>query len=169
MEFAPQEPLSRGPPEEWNNTAQPLPETTLAALFEAQVFRCPAATALLFEESSLNYAALNARANQLAHLLIDRGVGPESLVAVALPRSLEMVMALLGILKTGAAYLPLDLDYPAERLAFMLADARPACVINARKLTAIALPGGAPTLCLDEPAIVAALAASPDTNPTDHE
>ena len=169
MEFAPQEAPSRDPPEDWNNTAQPVSETTLAALFEAQVFRCPEATALLFEERGLNYAELNARANQLAHLLIDRGVGPESLVALALPRSLEMVVALLGILKTGAAYLPLDLDYPAERLAFMLGDARPACVINARKTAAAALSAGAPMLCLDEPAIAAALAASLDTNPTDRE
>ena len=83
--------------------------------------RSPEAIALVFEERTLSYAELNAQANRLAHLLIGRGVGPEDLVALALPRSIEMVVALLGILKAGAAYLPLDPDYPVERLSSMLA------------------------------------------------
>src|SRR6202040_338181 len=88
------------------------------------------ATALVFEQSTLTYAQLNARANRLAHLLIGRGIGPENLVALALPRSAEMIIALLGILKAGAAYLPLDPEYPAERLRYMLRDAQPACVLT---------------------------------------
>jgi len=116
--------------EEWNQTARAVPEATLPELFEAQVSRTPDATALIFEEQELSYAALNARANRLAHLLIGRGVGPESIVALALPRSFEMVVSLLAVLKAGAAYLPLDPDYPPERLAFMLADGRPTCVIT---------------------------------------
>ena len=102
-------------------TARDLPQVTLPALFEAQVERSPEAIALVFEESTLSYAELNAQANRLAHLLIGRGVGPENLVALALPRSIEMIVGLLGILKAGAAYLPLDPDYPVERLSYMLA------------------------------------------------
>ena len=106
-----------------------MPEATLPALFEAQVARTPDAVAVVFEEESLTYAQLNARANRLAHHLIGLGIGPESIVALALPRSLEMVIGLLGILKAGAAYLPLDPDYPAERLAFMLEDAQPRLLV----------------------------------------
>ena len=99
---------------DWNDTAREVPDTTLPALFEAQVERSPEATALVFEESTLSYAELNAQANRLAHLLISRGVGPEDLVALALPRSIEMVVGLLAILKAGGAYLPLDPDYPLD-------------------------------------------------------
>ena len=86
----------------------------------------PDATALLFEDRSLSYGALNAQANRIAHALIARDIGPEDVVALALPRSLDMIVALLGILKSGAAYLPLDPEYPAERLNLMIGDAGPA-------------------------------------------
>ena len=119
---------------EWNATACDVPQVTLPALFEAQVERSPEAIALVFEESTLSYAELNAQANRLAHLLIGRGVGPENLVALALPRSIEMVVGLLGILKAGAAYLPLDPDYPVERLSYMLRDAQPACVLTSARI-----------------------------------
>jgi non-ribosomal peptide synthetase component F len=79
--------------------------------------------ALVFEGEQLSYAELDRRSNQLAHHLVSRGVSPDSLVAVCLDRSLELFVALLGILKAGAAYLPLDLSYPLARLSFMLADA----------------------------------------------
>ena len=125
---------------DWNDTACEVPHTTLPALFEAQVERSPEATALVFEESTLTYAQLNAQANRLAHLLIGRGIGPENLVALALPRSAEMVVGLLAILKAGAAYLPLDPDHPAERLAYMLQDAQPACVLTTAQI-AQRLPG----------------------------
>ena len=116
---------------DWNDTACEVPHTTLPALFEAQVKRSPEATALVFEESTLTYAQLNAQANRLAHLLIGQGIGPEDLVALALPRSAEMVVALLGILKAGAAYLPLDPEYPAEATG-LHAPGRPAglCVYH---------------------------------------
>nr|BBD84692.1 non-ribosomal peptide synthetase [Chromobacterium sp.] len=98
--------------------------------FEEQARRTPQASALSFQGQALSYAELNARANRLAHALIARGAKPEDLIAVALPRSLELVVSLLAILKTGAAYLPLDPDYPAERLGFMLADAKPRLLLG---------------------------------------
>ena len=106
----------------FNATAHPLPEATLPELFEVQVARAPQAIALVFGEESLTYGELNARANRLAHYLIGLGVGPESLVGIALERSTQMVVALLGVLKAGGAYLPLDPDYPPQRVQLMLAD-----------------------------------------------
>ena len=155
---------------EWNATARDLPQATLPALFEAQVERSPEAIALVFEESTLSYAELNAQANRLAHLLIGRGIGPESLVAIALSRSIEMVVTLLGILKAGAAYLPLDPEYPAERLVYMLRDAQPACVLtSARIAERLRLPEGVGQLLLDHPDTTSALAQSQETNPSDAE
>jgi non-ribosomal peptide synthetase component F len=108
---------------EWNDTAHPVSSATLPQLFEAQVTRTPDAVAVVFEDQTLSYGELNARANQLAHHLRDLGVGPEVVVGLCVERSPEMIIGFLGILKAGGAYLPLDPDYPHERLAFMLADA----------------------------------------------
>ena len=95
----------------------------MPALFEAQVARTPEAVALVCGEERLSYAALNARANRLAHQLIAQGVGPETLVGIALERSLEMVVALLAILKAGGAYVPLDPELPALRRDRLVTDA----------------------------------------------
>ena len=95
----------------------------LPQLFEAQVARSPDAVAVVFEDTTLTYADLDARANQLAHHLRARGVGPEVVVGLCIERSPEMIVGLLGILKAGGAYLPLDPAYPTERLAFMIEDA----------------------------------------------
>ena len=100
-----------------------MPAATLPALFAAQAARTPDAVAVVFEDRTLSYAALDAHANRLAHHLQGLGVGPETMVGLCVERSPEMVIGLLGILKAGGAYLPLDPDYPRERLAFMLADA----------------------------------------------
>ena len=167
MDIAVHEARQGRSPRDWNDTAHPVAASTLPDLFDAQTCRCPQATALLFEDQLLSYGALNARASQLARLLINREIGPESLVAVALPRSLELVVALLGVLKSGAAYVPLDPDYPAERLTFMLADARPACLLTLRELSPVF--HDVPVLCLDDPATQDMLARSADTNPTDGE
>ena len=153
--------------ETWNNTAHPVPDATLPDLFEQQVARDPEATALVCQDESLTYGDLNARANQLAHLLIARGVGPESLVAIALPRSLEMVAALLAILKAGAAYLPLDPEYPAERLAAMLEDAQPACLVTDTGTGDLLPAHRTPRVHLDAPGTAALLAQQPGTNPAD--
>ncbi|MET8846269.1 amino acid adenylation domain-containing protein [Amycolatopsis sp. NPDC004625] len=116
--------------EEWNDTGLATPLSTLPELFAARVRENPDAVALVFEDEELTYAELDARANRLAHVLIGRGAGPERVVALAVPRSIGMIVAELAVLKAGAAYLPLDPDYPAERIAFMLADARPVCVVT---------------------------------------
>ncbi|MBW8833463.1 MAG: amino acid adenylation domain-containing protein, partial [Burkholderiales bacterium] len=151
---------------EWNDTAHPVPAATLPELFEAQAARTPDATALVFEEEHLSYAGLNTRANRLAHRLIALGAGPETIVGLCLERSPDMVVALLAILKAGAAYLPLDPDYPQARLAYMLDDARPAALVTTSAL-ARRLATGTPTLLLDDPGLAHALARAPDTNPTD--
>jgi amino acid adenylation domain-containing protein len=153
---------------EWNDTDRAVPPITFPAALEAQVRRSPAATALVFEDRALSYAELNERANQLAHYLIRRRIGPENLVALALPRSPDMIVALLGILKSGAAYVPLDPDYPPERLAFMLTDARPACLITSGEVSA-SLPGDLPLLSLelDDARTQKLLAAAPTCNPSD--
>ena len=108
---------------EWNDTARAVPGMTLPELFAAQVARTPAADAVVFEDERLSYGELDARSSQLAHHLRGLGVGPEVVVGLCIERSLAMLVGLLGILKAGGAYLPLDPDYPPERLAFMLADA----------------------------------------------
>jgi amino acid adenylation domain-containing protein/non-ribosomal peptide synthase protein (TIGR01720 family) len=108
---------------EWNDTAVEYPQHCLHELFAAQAARTPDVVAVTCEGETLSYGELEARANQLAHYLGRRGVGAETVVGVCAERSLEMVVGLLGILKAGGAYLPLDPGYPAERLAYMLADA----------------------------------------------
>ncbi|MFC4531110.1 non-ribosomal peptide synthase/polyketide synthase [Sphaerisporangium dianthi] len=132
---------------EWNDTASSAAPVTMPALFEAQAARTPDAPALVHGDRTLTYAELNGRANRLARLLVDRyGAGPESHVAVALPRSVEAVAAVLAVLKTGAAYVPVDPDYPGERIALMLADTGPSLVITG---TAAEVGGGAPRLVLE--------------------
>ncbi|POA52286.1 non-ribosomal peptide synthetase [Pseudomonas sp. FW507-12TSA] len=107
----------------WNSTQVVYPfERRVHQFFEEQVLRVPDAPALVFAAQSLSYAQLNRRANRLAHALMELGVGPDSLVGIALERSLEMVVGLLAILKAGGAYVPLDPDYPPERLQYMLED-----------------------------------------------
>ncbi|MGW5748980.1 condensation domain-containing protein, partial [Amycolatopsis sp. NPDC003861] len=109
--------------------ATPLPAETTAELFAAQVARTPDALALTFGPERLSYAELDTRATTLARALLARGAGPERVVAVALPRSVDLVVALLAVLKTGAAYLPVDLNHPAERIELMLTDAAPHLVV----------------------------------------
>ncbi|MFC8904635.1 amino acid adenylation domain-containing protein, partial [Micromonospora sp. NPDC057140] len=123
----------------WNDTARTVPPSTLPDLFAARVARTPDAVAVTSGGVSWTYAELDARSNRLARYLIGAGAGPERLVAVALPRSLEMVAAVLAVLKAGAAYLPIDPAYPANRIAFMLDDAEPQLLISDRA-TGAALP-----------------------------
>ncbi|MEU9118176.1 amino acid adenylation domain-containing protein, partial [Streptomyces sp. NPDC048483] len=133
---------------------------SLPALFAAQVRRRPDAVAVVSGSTALTYAELNARANRLAHALIGRGVGPEDIVALTLPRSADLVVAVLAVLKAGAAYLPLDPQYPAARSAFMLADARPKL-----RVTGTGTEGDPGHLVLGSPETEALLGELPDTDP----
>ncbi|MEM6437154.1 MAG: AMP-binding protein, partial [Cyanobacteria bacterium P01_D01_bin.115] len=116
---------------QWNQTEAGYPHhLCLHELFEQQVEKAPDATALIFAEQSLTYQELNARANQLACHLQAHGIGSEALVGICMERTTDMVVALLAILKAGAAYVPLDPAYPAERLRFILQDAQVALLIT---------------------------------------
>ena len=115
----------------WNATAADYPrDKCLHELFGEQAARRPEAVALVYEDQQLSYGELECRSNQLAHYLRGLGVGPETVVGLCVERSPEMVVGLLGILKAGGAYLPLDPDYPAERLGYMLADAKVSLVVT---------------------------------------
>jgi nonribosomal peptide synthetase DhbF len=149
---------------DWNDTAHAVPRTTLTALIEAQLAGNPEGIALRFDGHAMRNDELNRRANRLAHLLRARGAGPERTVALAIPRSLELMVALLATLKTGAAYLPVDPDFPPERIAFMLGDAQPVCLITTTAL-AETLPGNASQLLIDLPQTIAELGTCPDTDP----
>lgn len=130
---------------------------TITGLLDAHAATHPQETALSDADGSLSFAELGARTNALARLLVSRGVGPGTVVAIALPRSIDTVVAIAAVLAAGAAYLPLDLDYPGERLAFMLQDAAPQVLLTAGTVQpAIAFNG--PTLTLDSPAVVRELA-----------
>ena len=118
-------------------------------MFEERVGRYPEAIAVTFKGRSLTYHELSARSNQLARYLLRQGVGPESRVAICIERSLEMVIGVLGILKAGAAYVPLDPSYPAERLGYMLADCKPAALLTQDHLRSALPPVTVPRISLD--------------------
>jgi amino acid adenylation domain-containing protein len=133
-----------------NDTAREYPaEKCIHQLFEEQAQRRPEATAVVFKERALTYRELNLRANQLAHTLLEMGAGPDVLVAVCMERSPEMIIGLLGILKAGAAYLPLDPKYPRQRLAFMLEDAKVKIILGQRKTVELLPQSVARVVCLD--------------------
>ncbi|WP_246114156.1 non-ribosomal peptide synthetase, partial [Streptomyces montanus] len=111
-------------------TSMPVPDTTVPALFAERAAATPDTVAVVSGEESLTYRELDERAERLAHGLAGRGVGPESVVAVALPRTADLVVALLGVLKAGAGYLPIDPAYPSRRLEFILSDAAPSLVLT---------------------------------------
>ncbi|HEY3009737.1 MAG TPA: amino acid adenylation domain-containing protein [Micromonosporaceae bacterium] len=113
----------------WNDTSRENAPETVTTLIERQAARSPGAVAVVHNGTTLTYAQLNNRANRLARTLVERGAGPDSLVALVLPRSADLVVALLGVLKAGAAYVPVDPDYPTERIAYLLGDAQPAVVV----------------------------------------
>jgi amino acid adenylation domain-containing protein len=114
----------------WAGHDTPVPRSRAAELFERQAAAHPGTTALVYRDREVSYAELNARADRLARHLVGLGVRPEVLVAVAVPRSVELVVALLAVLKAGGAYLPLDVAYPTDRLTFMLDDARPPILLT---------------------------------------
>jgi amino acid adenylation domain-containing protein/non-ribosomal peptide synthase protein (TIGR01720 family) len=135
---------------DWNDTAREYPQDKcIHQLFEEQAARTPDAIAVVFEQEELTYQQLNQRANQLAHHLQTLGVKPEVLVGICVERSLGMVIGLLGILKAGGAYVPLDPDYPAERLAYITADAQIVMLLTQEHLLTQLLINNIPVVCLD--------------------
>ncbi len=117
-----------------NNQRICLPQQCIHQLFEAQVEKTPDAVAVVFEKEQLTYRELNKRANQLAHYLQTQGVKPEVLVGICLERACELVVGILGVLKAGGAYLPLDPAYPQERLTYMLEDAQVPVILTQEEL-----------------------------------
>ena len=135
-----------------------LPDLPLHAAFEAQAARTPDATALVFGTERVTYSELDARANRLAHLLRSRGIGADKPVAVLMERSVEMVVALYGILKAGAAYVPVDPEYPADRVAYMLDDSAAALVLTQERWIG-ELADAADAIALDAPGVLDAFPA----------
>ncbi|KDE23774.1 non-ribosomal peptide synthetase DhbF [Bacillus subtilis] len=151
---------------DWQSVSEKIPHACLPEQFEKQAALRPDAIAVVYENQALNYAELNERANRLARMLISEGVGPEQFVALALPRSLEMAVGLLAVLKAGAAYLPLDPDYPADRIAFMLKDAQPAFIMtNTKAANHIPPVENVPKIVLDDPELAEKLNTYPAGNP----
>ena len=125
---------------EWNDTVRAVPGVTLPELFEEQAARTPHAPAVLSADGELTYGELNARSNRLARHLITLGAGPERLVAIVMPQSTDVIVALLAVLKSGAAYVPVDPGYPPGRQAFMLTDTGAAITLTTSGLAG--LPAG---------------------------
>jgi amino acid adenylation domain-containing protein len=150
---------------DWNDTAVAYPQgETIQRLFEAQVARAPESVAVVLGEQKLTGAALNARANQLAHYLQGLGVGPGVVVAVCVERSLEMMVALLGVLKAGAAFLPLDPADPQSRQAFIVKDAQAPVLLTLSELQPTLPDHAAKIVCLDTD--WGAIAEASDKNPS---
>ncbi|KAB2832359.1 MAG: amino acid adenylation domain-containing protein, partial [Caedimonadaceae bacterium] len=139
-------------------------EKTIHKLFEDQVKKTPHNVAVVYEDQELTYQQLNEKANQLAHYLRTLGAGPDTLIAIAMDRSLEMIIGILGVLKAGAAYVPLDPDYPADRLQFMLEDTNAPFIITDTKNIDRLPSTWAQLICLDD--LDTPLAQYPSTNPT---
>lgn len=135
---------------EWNSSATDYPRRScVQQLFEEQVQRTPEAVAVIYEDEQLSYQDLNRRANQLAHHLRVLGVGPEVRVGLCVERSLEMMIGVLGILKAGGVYVPLDPAYPAERLSFLLQDAQVSVLLTRQQFLTKLPSHEATVLCLD--------------------
>ncbi|MGM9331166.1 amino acid adenylation domain-containing protein [Streptomyces murinus] len=153
----------------WLDTEAEIGEDLLPTRFAEQARTTPDAVALIVGDTTLTYTELNSRANRLAHALLRRGAGPDTVIALALPRSADLVVALLAVLKSGAAYLPLDPDHPSGRLEHVLADAAPALLLTT-VATAARLPvgdGSPRRLTVDSADTQALLADCPDTDPAD--
>ncbi|MFD4636956.1 amino acid adenylation domain-containing protein [Lentzea sp. NPDC058436] len=141
----------------WNSTDAEVAAPLLPELFAKQVAATPDARAVLATGQELSYCELDRRATALARLLVADGVTPETLVAIAIPRSVEMLVAVLAVVKAGAAYVPVDPEYPADRVRFMLTDSRPGVLLTTSN-TCLPITPGLPTILLDAPDTAARLA-----------
>ncbi|AUG76133.1 amino acid adenylation domain-containing protein [Kitasatospora sp. MMS16-BH015] len=153
--------------ETFNNTERLDPYLPLPALFERQAARTPDALAVLADDAELTYAELNSRANRLAHHLIRCGIGPEDVVALGMPKSAENVIAALAVSKAGAAFLPIDLDYPAVRIAYILADAAPSVLLVRSPEPEVFRGSAVRRIDLADPVLLDDLAGLPESDPTD--
>ncbi|MEV4518573.1 condensation domain-containing protein, partial [Dactylosporangium sp. NPDC049525] len=141
----------------WNDTAVEVPTLSLPGLFAAQVLRTPDAVAVVGDGVEVSFAELEARANRLARYLTNLGVGAESVVGVSLPRGVDLIVALLAVVKAGGAYLPIDPGLPVERAGFMLADARAAVVLGLEDVLDELPAGRVRSVALDDPRVAAAV------------
>ncbi|MFI6579569.1 amino acid adenylation domain-containing protein [Embleya sp. NPDC050493] len=146
----------------FNDTATTTPELGIPGLLEVRVAATPDATALVHDDEELSYAELDARAERLARELRGHGAGPETVVGLALPRSTDLIVGMLGILKTGAAYLPIDPKYPSTRLDHILSDARPRLILTNADTVGVLPTSDVPTLFIED---VDFAAVGPDVPP----
>src|ERR1041384_6660859 len=152
---------------------RPVGQASLIALFERQVQDTPHAVAVVGPEGKTSYLDLDSRANRLARLLVARGTGPGDIVALGLPRSIGYIVAVLAVVKTGAAYLPLDQEYPARRIAAMIEDCRPSAAVTTTGVTDLLRSSiehsGLPTVFLDGTEDIRRLDGTPHGNVTERE
>jgi surfactin family lipopeptide synthetase A len=151
----------------WNDTAKPYPPAFVHEQFEAQVAKTPEAIAVACGDTQLSYAEVDARANRLAHYLRDRGVDAKTMVGICIERSVEMIVGILGVLKSGGAYVPLDPSYPSERLQFMLSDSGARVLLTQSHLTDLQTGATCKVVNLDAdwPAIASHPASAPEVAP----
>jgi len=149
---------------DWNATDLDVPHATVVELFQAQVACTPDAIAVVFGDVELTYAELDSRANRLARYLIDREVGPEAIVAVVFERTVDLIVALLAVIKAGAAYLPIDPAYPADRIAYVIGDSGAVCMLTSVSVQVEEL-AGIRVVLLDDPAVVEELKGFDDAAP----
>jgi amino acid adenylation domain-containing protein len=153
----------------WNATAEAVPSdvvpaATVPELFEAQVAATPDAVAVVCGDARLTYAQLSTRANRLARLLVGCGVGPEILVGVFMERSADLLVAIIAVLKAGGVFVPVDPEYPAERIAYLLGDTAPLCVVTTQAVRSRLPEGSVDLVVLDDPDTVGALAGFADSD-----
>jgi amino acid adenylation domain-containing protein len=149
----------------WNDTTAAVPAPSIVDMFRAPVAATPDAVAVVDDGVELTYAALDARANRLAWYLREQGVGTESVVGLCLPRGMEMLAAILGVWKAGAAYLPVDPALPVDRISFMLADSRATLLVGVDDVLGDLPAGLVRTVTLDDPMVEVALAGCPESSP----
>ncbi|WP_445529273.1 amino acid adenylation domain-containing protein, partial [Streptomyces cyslabdanicus] len=152
---------------EWNDTAVPVGDASPVDAFQRNAALTPDAVAVIDADGEVSYRELDERAGRLARHLAAAGVGPESWVAVALPRGAALLTALLAVLKTGGAYVPLDPEYPAERIGYILDDARPGVLLTDSSVTGLPEAPGVRRIVLDEASVTDALAQLPGDGPGD--
>jgi amino acid adenylation domain-containing protein len=139
----------------WDPNRAPLPQReSIKELFEEQVVRTPQAPAVVFEDERLNFDELNRKANRIAWLLRERGIGPGDMVGILMEKSIDLLPAVLGVVKSGGAYIPLDPMYPADRIEFMVSDAQPSLLLTQERHLETPLGDAIPKIAVDDPGVL---------------